>query len=59
MILRFVAAALIAVWLVLVLLGKSGFVHVLVLTGLGVAFVDLLYFIRARTPADGGVQVSS
>ena len=54
MVLRLVAAALIGIWIVLVLIGKSGFVHVLLLTGLGVAFVDGLYEIRARTPADEG-----
>jgi hypothetical protein len=52
MILRIVASTLIGVWLFLFLIGKSGFVHVLLLTGLGVAFVDLLYLIRARTPAN-------
>jgi hypothetical protein len=51
MVLRFVAIALIAVWLILFLLGRSGFVHVLLLTGLGVAFVDVLYVVRSRTPA--------
>lgn len=52
MILRLVAAALIGIWLVLVLLGKSGFVHVLLLIGLGVAFVHGLSLLRSRTPAD-------
>ena len=50
MILRIVAAALIGIWLVVVMmLGKSGFVHILLLTGLGVAFVDVLYLIRERS----------
>ena len=47
-----VAAALIGIWLILVLLGKSGFVHVLLLTGLGVAFIVLFRRIREKTPAD-------
>ena len=52
MALRVIAAALIGVWLILVLLGKSGFVHVLLLTGLGVAFVKLLRSVRERRSAD-------
>jgi hypothetical protein len=54
MVLRLIAAALIGIWIVLVLIGKSGFVHVLLLTGLGVAFVEGLSVLRARTPADEG-----
>lgn len=46
------AAALIGIWLILVLLGKSGFVHVLLLTGLGVAFVQALRVIRERVTAE-------
>ena len=52
MVLRIVAAVLIGVWLILVLMGKSGFVHILLLTGLGIAFVHGLFLIRTRTPAD-------
>ena len=52
MALGLVAAALILVWFILVLLGKSGFVHVLLLTGLGVAFVQALRVIRERVAAE-------
>jgi hypothetical protein len=52
MALGLVAAALIGVWFVLVLMGKSGFVHTLLLTGLGVAFVQLLRVIRERVTAE-------
>jgi hypothetical protein len=47
-----IAAVLILVWFILVLLGKSGFVHVLLLTGLGVAFVQTLRVIRERVPEE-------
>ena len=50
--LRMIAAVLIGIWLILVLLGKSGFVHVLILTGLGVGLVAGLRMVRERTPAD-------
>lgn len=52
MALQIVAAALIVAWLILVLLGKSGFVHTLLLTGLGVAFVQALRIIRERVSAE-------
>lgn len=52
MALGIVAAALIVTWLTLVLFGKSGFVHTLLLTGLGVAFVQVLRVIRERVSAE-------
>ncbi|HXF42580.1 MAG TPA: hypothetical protein VNK26_02475 [Pyrinomonadaceae bacterium] len=48
MVLRSIAIILVLIWLILFLLGKGGFVHVLILTATGIAFVDLLYSIRAR-----------
>jgi hypothetical protein len=46
--LKIVAALLIGIWLILVLLGKGGLVHVLLLNGIGVAFVDFMIQYRAR-----------
>ena len=36
-----IAAALIAVWLILLLMGKGGFVHLLLLNAAGLLIVDL------------------
>ncbi len=46
--LRIVALILLGIWLVLVLLGKGGFVHLLLLNGIGVAFVDVMTTTRSR-----------
>ena len=46
--LKIVAALLLGIWLVLVLLGKGGFVHMLLLNGLGVAFVEAMAMYRTR-----------
>ncbi len=48
MILKSVAAILLLLWLMLFLMGKGGFVHILLLTGLGVASVEILYAYRVR-----------
>ena len=45
---RIIAAILLAVWLILVLIGKGGFVHILLLTGMGIVFVEILIFLRTR-----------
>lgn len=41
------SAALFAVWLVLVLLGRGGFVHILILNAVAVAFIQLVHERRA------------
>lgn len=48
MVLRLIAAMLLLTWLVLVLLGKGGFVHILLLNGLGVAAVSIMTLVRTR-----------
>ena len=48
MLLRIIAALLIGIWAVLLLLGKGGFVHILVLNGIGVAAVDVMTVLRTR-----------
>ena len=48
MVLRLIAAVLFGVWLMLVLLGKGGFVHLLLLNALGVASVEMMTMIRTR-----------
>ncbi|MEQ1604955.1 MAG: hypothetical protein ABL999_08805 [Pyrinomonadaceae bacterium] len=49
--LKIIAALLLMIWLVLVLLGKGGFVHILLLNGLGVAAVEALTMYRTRMTA--------
>ncbi len=51
MILRLIAGILLAVWLVLVLLGKGGFVHLLLLNSIGIAVVELVTVLRTRMTA--------
>jgi hypothetical protein len=46
--LALIAGGLLGLWLVLILLGKSGFVHLLLLSGIGVAVVDLVCTYRQR-----------
>ena len=46
--LRIIAMFLLGVWLLLVLLGKGGFVHILLLNALGFAVVDLMTAYRTR-----------
>lgn len=48
MVQRIAATVLIAIWLVLVLLGKGGFVHLILLTALGIASVNAVATYRAR-----------
>ncbi len=42
-----IAAILFGIWALLLLLGKSGFVHILLLCGLAVLTVQVVYKIRA------------
>ncbi len=46
--LRIITGILLLVWLVLVLIGKGGFVHLLLLNALGVAAVELMTMYRSR-----------
>jgi len=39
---------LLAVWLVLVLMGKGGFIHLLLLNGISVLMIDLVAIYRSR-----------
>jgi hypothetical protein len=48
LLLRIIAALLIGTWAVLLMLGKGGFVHILVLNGIGVAAVDVMTVLRSR-----------
>jgi len=43
-----VAAILLIIWLVLLLLGKGGFVHLLLLNAFGLIVVDLAALYRGR-----------
>lgn len=49
--LRLIAAILTGVWILLVLLGKGGFIHLFLLSAIGVAFVDLVGVYRSRMTA--------
>ena len=46
--LRIIAGILLGIWLLLVLLGKGGFIHLLLLGGIGVGAVDLACVHRGR-----------
>lgn len=46
--LKIIAASLLLVWLILVVLGKGGFVHLLLFNALGVGFVELLRMYRTN-----------
>jgi hypothetical protein len=46
--LRIIASILFFIWLLLVLLGKGGFVHLLLFTALGVASVEVMTIYRCR-----------
>jgi hypothetical protein len=48
MALRLVTGVILSIWLVLVLLGKGGFAHLLLLNGLGVGMVELVRVYRSR-----------
>jgi hypothetical protein len=50
--LRLIAASILGVWAILVLLGKGGFTHLLLLNGIGVAVVILMIELRKRQKAD-------
>jgi len=45
---RIVAALLIGIWALLVAMGKGGFVHILLLTGIGAESFDLMIICRSR-----------
>ncbi len=46
--LRIITGILLLTWLVLVIMGKGGFVHLLLLSALGVASVEVMTVYRAR-----------
>jgi len=56
---RLIAATLTAIWLILLLLGKGGFVHLLILNALGVASVDLMTVLRSRVSASADQTFSA
>ena len=46
--LRLLSGILLAIWLALVLLGKGGFVHLLLLNAIGIAAVEIMVVYRTR-----------
>ena len=50
--LRVIAGGLFLIWLALVLLGKGGFVHLLLLNAIGVASVEVMTIYRARVTGE-------
>ncbi|MFN0278913.1 MAG: hypothetical protein ACKVRN_09950 [Pyrinomonadaceae bacterium] len=49
--LRLITATLLGIWLVLIVLGKGGFIHLLLLSAMGIAFVDVVAVYRSRMTA--------
>lgn len=45
---RIIAVICLGIWLLLALFGKSGFIHLLLLTGIGFAAVDAACIHRSR-----------
>lgn len=43
-----ITGLLLVIWLVLLLMGKGGFIHILLLNALGVASVEVMTRVRAR-----------
>ncbi len=52
--LKILAAILLGVWLVLVLMGRGGFIHLLLLNGISVLMIDLVSMYRARNVGRSG-----
>ncbi len=48
MYLRVIAALITAIWLILIALGKRGFVHILILNAIGIVAVDAMMVFRSR-----------
>jgi hypothetical protein len=46
--LRLTAAILLGIWLLLVLVGKGGFVHILLLNGIAIAIIDIITVYRGK-----------
>ena len=46
--LRILSGVLLVIWIVLVLLGKGGFVHLLLLSAIGIAVVEMMVVYRSR-----------
>lgn len=49
--LRIISGILLLIWLVLVVLGKGGFVHLLLLSSFGLAVVEMTIVYRSRMKA--------
>jgi hypothetical protein len=49
--LHLITGILFAVWLALVILGKGGFIHLFLLSAIGVGFVDIVGLYRTRVTA--------
>ena len=46
--LRILSGVLLVIWLMLVLLGKGGFVHLLLLSSIGLVVVEMMVVYRTR-----------
>jgi hypothetical protein len=51
MALRIITLVLLAIWLLLVMLGKGGFIHLLLLSAVGTAGVEAFTVLRSRQTA--------
>jgi hypothetical protein len=50
--LRLSASILLGIWLILLLIGKGGMIHILLLCGISVAFVEIIGVYRRNVEAD-------
>jgi len=46
--LKIICAVLFLIWLVLVIVGKGGFVHLILLVAIGVSSVEVMTMLRSR-----------
>lgn len=52
MLLKVIAGILLGIWLVLVLLGKSGFVHIILINGVTIAVAEAVRMYRTSVKAE-------
>jgi hypothetical protein len=56
--LKIIAALIFAIWFALVLMGKGGFVHLLLLNAIGIASVVVMTSVRTRMSAEPSANSS-
>ena len=56
--LKILAGILLGTWFVLVLMGRGGFIHLLLLNGISVVAIDLVSMYRARNVVSENITVT-